>query len=228
MAVDYSEFLDMSALDIYNDWLAYIQTRDALLKDASTATFNSILAEAVASQFWIFLQLLKLKVEDSSILKATGAALSAIVLAMLPEGRQAGIKAAGALKFSRPTPALYDIVIPAGTLCGMRSEAGPLIKFQTTEAATMLTGQTLAYAAAEALTAGIEGNVATGTVTIMLQPIIGISACTNDAPFTGGTNQESDEDLRKRARKGYGASHAGAHSGRRWRARSKGRDTRSG
>lgn len=199
MAVDYSEFLNYTPQELYNDWLAYIQTRDPLLKDASIATFNSILAEAIASQLWIFIQLLKRKVEDSSILTATGAALSAIVLAMLPEGRQPGIKSAGVLKFSRPTAALYDIVIPAGTLCGMRPEAGQIVKFQTTEATTMVTGQTLAYANAEALNSGIEGNVATATVTIMLQPIIGISGCTNDAPFAGGTDQESDEDLRKRA-----------------------------
>ena len=103
------------------------------------------------------------------------------------------------MKFSRPTAALYDIVIPAGTLCAMTTEAGQLIKFQTTEATTMVTGQTLAYAAAAAMNIGNEGNVANNTIKTILTPIIGISNCTNDAPFTGGTDQEADEDLRKRA-----------------------------
>jgi len=199
MVVDFASFLEMSATDIYNDWISYIQSRDPALKDTGKATFNSILAEAVASQFWVYLQLLKKKVEDSSILTATGSALSAIVLAMLPEGRYAGTKASGALKFSRGTAATYDITIPAGTLCAMTSEDGQQIKFQTTEATTLLTGATSAYAAAEALNAGNDGNVDTGTITIILTPIIGITNCTNDAPFTGGTDQEADEDLRKRA-----------------------------
>ena len=90
MVVDFASFLEMSPRDIYDDWLAYIQSRDPLLKDVGPATFNSILAEAVASQFWVFIQLLKKKVKDSSILTATGAPLSAIVLAMLPEGRYPG------------------------------------------------------------------------------------------------------------------------------------------
>lgn len=199
MVIDFASFLEMSPRDIYDDWLAYIQSRDPLLKDVGPATFNSILAEAVASQFWVFIQLLKKKVKDSSILTATGASLSAIVLAMLPAGRYPGVRASGVLKFSRPTAALYDILIPAGTLCAMTTEAGQLIKFQTTEAATMVTGQTLAYAAAAAMNIGNEGNVANNTIKTILTPIIGISNCTNDAPFTGGTDQEADEDLRKRA-----------------------------
>jgi hypothetical protein len=199
MVVDFASFLEMSPTDIYNDWLAYIQSRDPLLKDVGPATFNSILAEAVASQFWVFIQLLKKKVKDSSILTATGAPLSAIVLAMLPEGRYPGVRASGVMKFSRTSAALYDIVIPAGTLCAMTTEAGQLIKFQTTEATTMVTGQTLAYAAAAALNIGNEGNVANNTIKTILSPVIGISNCTNDAPFTGGTDQEADEDLRKRA-----------------------------
>ncbi len=199
MITDYSVFLEATPEEIYQDWLNYIQTRDPLLKDTSTATFNSILAEAIASQFWIYLQLLKQKIEDSSILTATGAALSAIVLAQLPEGRQPGTKATGVMKFTRPTPALYDITIPAGTLCGMRSEAGTLVQFQTTSEVILETGETMAYAPASALNVGIEGNVSTGTVTIMLTPVVGIASCTNDAPFEGGTAEEADEDLRNRA-----------------------------
>lgn len=120
MIVDLTEFLDMTAEELYEDWLNYITTRDTLLQDTSTATFNSILAEAVASEFWIFLQLLKQKVRDSSVLTAEGDALSAIVISMLPEGRQPGIRAKGVLLFSRPTPTQSDIIIPAGTICDVR------------------------------------------------------------------------------------------------------------
>ena len=46
MVIDFASFLEMSPRDIYDDWLAYIQSRDPLLKDVGPATFNSILAEA--------------------------------------------------------------------------------------------------------------------------------------------------------------------------------------
>ena len=88
MAIDFTEFLEMDATDLYEDWLTYITSRDPLLQDTGVATFNSILAEAVSTQFWVFMQLLKQKVKDSNVLTAEGDALSAIVLSMLPEGRQ--------------------------------------------------------------------------------------------------------------------------------------------
>ena len=105
MTVDFTEFLDMTAEELYEDWLNFITARDPLLQDTSVATFNSILAEAVASEFWIFLQLLMQKVKDSSVLTTEGDALSQVVLAPLPEGRYPGTRATGVLMFSRPTPA---------------------------------------------------------------------------------------------------------------------------
>src|SRR5512137_446358 len=117
MTIDFTEFLDMTAEELYEDWLNYITTRDPLLQDTSVATFNSILAEAVASEFWIFLQLLKQKVKDSNVLTAECEALSAIVLSMLPEGRYAGTRATGVILFFRPSAAQSDITIPAGTIC---------------------------------------------------------------------------------------------------------------
>jgi hypothetical protein len=199
MATDFTEFLDYTAEELYEDWLNFITGRDPLLQDRSVATFNSILAEAVASEFWIFIQLLKQKVKDSSILTSEGDALSAIVLSMLPEGRQPGICATGVLVFSRPTAALSDIVIPAGTICAALADDGTLLQFSTNAAVTLETGETQVYANATAQASGTAGNVSTGLATIIRTPIVGISAVTNDSPFTGGTDQESDTDLRERA-----------------------------
>ncbi len=199
MAQDFTEFLNYSANDIYEDWLDFLTTRDPLLQDRSVATFNSILAEAIASEFWIFIQLLKTKVRDSSILTATGAALSAIVLSMLPEGRQPGIRAMGVLTFSRPTAALSAIIIPAGTICAALADDGTLLQFSVDDAVTLGIGDVQAYAYATALASGTTGNVSTGLVNIIRTPIVGIQTVTNDSPFTGGTDQESDTDLRERA-----------------------------
>ena len=57
----------------------------------------------------------------------------------------------------------------------------------------------MAYVEATAIKAGTAENVRTGAISIIRTPIVGIPSCTNDAPFTGGTDQESDEDLRTRA-----------------------------
>jgi hypothetical protein len=199
MVTSFIEFLDMTAEELYDDWIAYIIARDPLLKDTGLATFNSILAEAIASEFWIFIQLLKQKVEDSSVLTATGSALSSIVLAMLPEGRQAGAKAIGVLIFGRPTAALSDITIPAGTLCAAMSDSGTLIEFQTDEAVVLETGNLQVSVSATALVAGTASNVSASLVTIIRTPIVGITTVANDVAFTGGTDQEPDGDLRQRA-----------------------------
>jgi hypothetical protein len=199
MAIDFTEFLEMDATDLYEDWLTYITSRDPLLQDTGVATFNSILAEAIASQFWIFIQLLKQKVQDSNVLTAEGDALSAIVLSMLPEGRQPGAYATGVVIFSRSTAAPSDIIIPANTVCAAVAEDGTLTEFQTDEAVTLTTGNTQVYANATALLAGTAGNVVAGLISIIRTPVVGITTCTNDSPFTGGTDQESDSDLRERA-----------------------------
>ncbi len=199
MVETFTELLDMTPEEIYQDWLDCLTSRDPLLKDTSVASFNSILAEAIASEFWIFLQLLKQKVKDSSVLTAEGEALSQIVLSILPEGRRAGTRATGIIMFSRPTAAHNDITIPAGTICAAMSDSGSLIEFQTDAPAVLEAGSTVAYAEATAISAGTAGNVSTGTVTIIRTPIVGISSCNNDAPFTGGTDQEDDEHLRQRA-----------------------------
>jgi len=196
---DFTAFLNASPEQLYADWLSYITTRDPLLQDTSLATFNSILAEAVASQFWIFKELLIQKVQDSNILTATGDALSAIVRAYSIT-RQPGIRATGVIKFVRNSPAPSAITIDAGILCGMRPESGgTMLQFRTTQQAIIAQGAYSAYAPAQAADAGIAYNVGANTITAMLQPVVGVSSVINDAPFSGGTGGESDEDLRARA-----------------------------
>jgi hypothetical protein len=121
-----------------------------------------------------------------------------LALDKLPEGRQPGTRSSGSIKFMRATPSSEDLSIPEGTMVAMPSEDGQLISFQTTERSILHKGDTFCYAPAQALDIGISGNVGTGTITLMLTPVFGISSITNDAPFEGGTDQESDDDLRLR------------------------------
>lgn len=47
-------------------------------------------------------------------------------------------------------------------------------------------------------TLGISGNVAANTITQMPASLSGVTAVTNEVPFTNGYNEESDDDLRQR------------------------------
>jgi uncharacterized phage protein gp47/JayE len=189
----------MTPTQLYNNWLEFITTRDPECRDTSIGTFNSMLAEAVAAQTYILIQLLKQKVADSSMLTAEGAALDALVAQYLPEGREAGTRSTGTIRFTRNSVAPTDYTVPSGTICAMPTEDGDLLKFETTAEVTLEEGDTYVVAPAQSIGAGNSYNVNTGVITILLTPVYGVTSIFNDAPFTGGTDQESDESLRDRA-----------------------------
>lgn len=71
------------------------------------------------------------------------------------------------------------------------------IIFNTTEDGTIpATGSV--DVAVKANEAGAEGNVMKNTITLMVNPIKGITSITNSDNLTGGTEEESDEDYRNR------------------------------
>ena len=65
---DYIKFLNMTPMEIYDNWLNWVTSQDPYLQDRSENTFNSHLAEMIAAQSYILIQLLKKKVIDSNIL----------------------------------------------------------------------------------------------------------------------------------------------------------------
>lgn len=180
------------------DWLAFILARDPAMKDTSEYTVNAMLAEAVAAQFWTYVQLMKQKVLDSNPRTATGAALSALVLDRLPEGRFTGERATGDVAFSRPSASTVSYVIPAGTIVATDGEGGTVVKFETTEEVTLAAGQVAVYAHARAINIGIASNVPAHTIVSILTPVYGVNGVINELAFDYGTDGETDEDLRLR------------------------------
>ncbi len=55
---------------------------------------------------------------------------------------------------------------------------------------------------------GISGNVTAGAITLMMEPLSGITSITNPEPITGGTEEESDDALRGRIDEADTASEA--------------------
>ena len=70
--------------------------------------------------------------------------------------------------------------------------------FATTQDGVLAAGQTQVDLPAQAVEPGPGGNVPAGTVQTMSVAPVGIAACTNPAPFTGGRAAEGDEALRER------------------------------
>lgn len=122
-------------------------------------------------------------------------------VALFGFARQGGRRATGFVTFSRESEAPQDIQIPAGTqILRPATSVSPAIIFQTTGSVTMFVGTTSVEAPIEALTVGVIGNVAAGTINTISQ--IGstsqVTEVSNENATTGGTNEETDAQLRVR------------------------------
>lgn len=88
--------------------------------------------------------------------------------------------------------------IPAGFRFAAPATADtPAIEYQTTEKYTIGEDGTVRVQVT-AVEPGTKGNVPANTVTLMMTPIKGITSITNEASITGGTEVESDDELRNR------------------------------
>ena len=120
--------------------------------------------------------------------------------------RMAGRKARLWLTFSRVTPAVSDVLIPAGTCVRSRKDAaGQSLRFFTEADATIATGQTSTHVVAAAEQIGTASNVGPGTVTLLVTSVSGVEAVINEdwggAGYlvTEGSDPESDAAFRERA-----------------------------
>ena len=113
--------------------------------------------------------------------------------------RTAATHAAGTIRFSVQNAPASDLIIASGTVCMTADE----VRFQTTEEAVLAAGELTADVRAEALEPGRSGNAAAGAIRILTACPVGITGCTNPAPFTGGSDQEDDESLRGRILESY-------------------------
>ncbi len=110
--------------------------------------------------------------------------------------RKFATKATGTLTFGRTDVLSYDVSIPIGTICSTAEVDG--IKYVTTAEAVLEAGETSVDVTAEAEIGGVIGNTLKETITVLITPPSGISSVINKAAFEGGTDDETDEELRKR------------------------------
>lgn len=122
--------------------------------------------------------------------------------------RGAALCAGGALRFSLAGAAESDVSVPAGTVCMTAAN----LCFVTTEEGCIAAGTLSCSVAAEAVDAGSGGNVPAGSISYMKLAPTGVSAVTNDAAFTGGTDDEDDDSLRARVIASYRTLPNGANA----------------
>lgn len=107
--------------------------------------------------------------------------------------RKQATQAQGSIRFSAQSSDAPR-TIPKGTVC----LTADMVRFETTAEGVLAAGKTEVDVPAQALLAGTAGNVSARAITAMAVAPVGISACTNPLPFTGGSDPEGDEDLRAR------------------------------
>ena len=107
--------------------------------------------------------------------------------------RKQATQAQGSIRFTAQSSDTAR-TIPQGTVC----LTADMVRFETTQEGSIAPGATQVDIPAQALLAGTGGNVSAQSITAMAVAPVGVSACTNPLPFTGGSDAEGDEDLRAR------------------------------
>ncbi|MDU7338448.1 MAG: baseplate J/gp47 family protein [Clostridium sp.] len=115
--------------------------------------------------------------------------------------RKSAVPSSGTLVFGRSSTLPYDVLIPKGTVCSVSGENS--LRFETTKEVTLTAGSRTVQVPAVAQQGGKPTNTAANTVTLLLTPPAGIESVYNPSAFTGGTDEESDEELCKRLQKSY-------------------------
>lgn len=122
--------------------------------------------------------------------------------------RKDGEKATGTIRFTTESGRTQSLTIAAGTVC---TTVG-LVRFVTAADCVISATATTGDAAAVAESIGTVGNVVAGTITSMTSPPAGVLSCANTAAFSGGSDQESDEDFRTRILDSYARLPNGANA----------------
>jgi uncharacterized phage protein gp47/JayE len=121
-------------------------------------------------------------------------------VALFGFARQGGTRSRGTVTFGRNTAATADVFVPAGTqVIRPASSVTPLLTFFTTVDATLYANTFTVEVPVESADFGIGTNVAAGEITQIGQGDSNdISYVINENSVTGGTNLESDAELRLR------------------------------
>lgn len=122
--------------------------------------------------------------------------------------RLAAKRATGFVIFTRPQGSTNSpVIVPINTQVGTLDTVPQIA--MTVTAATIQIGQRSVVVPVQSLTAGPSGNSPAGAISTILTPVAGSLSVTNVEALSGGTDQETDDELRERWKKTVFRSLAG-------------------
>jgi hypothetical protein len=172
--------------------------RDAeptVLTDVQVGSVVRTLLESVAKEMAALYAQMNLAYDAAFLETATGASLDRVV-ALLGFRRLRAGRATGFATFTRRAGTPGDITIPAGTPI---TDGQDKIRYETTETHLMRGGESTAQVRIRG-TAESTPVVEANTLTVISRLVAGLSDVTNERPTTRANEDESDDDLRLRAR----------------------------
>ncbi|HEY5981725.1 MAG TPA: baseplate J/gp47 family protein [Microlunatus sp.] len=168
------------------------------LTDRNPGSILRTLAESFAREYAVLSRQLEQVYEAAFLDTATGRDLDQLV-ALVGLERRAQLVATGEVVFSRSTPAPGEITIEEGTAISTADVPGVTVR--TTDSRTLRTGSLSVTVPVAAEQAGAAGIAPAGSLSVIHRPILGITAVTNPQPTAFGGQPETDEALRRRARR---------------------------
>lgn len=187
--------------EIANDIIAKLNVVDATFS-LEIGTPERKIVDAVAesiseSQIDNYLTSTQLNIDTKS-----GIELEEFV-AIFGYGRLKGRAATGEVTFNLALPPIQDVQIPSGTAVFVPTlRTNSSINFIINQAGYIAAGTTSITLPAQCSIIGTIGNVQAGTITGFTNSL-GFSSVTNLSPFTGGSDDESDSQLRDRFKKTF-------------------------
>lgn len=178
--------------------LLYINYRttgaDSPVSDVSTGSVVRTLSEAISLEMAQVYANMEMVYRSAFIDSAEGSSLDKVV-ALLGVARVRGGRPAGKVEFTRASGSTGIISIPAGTrICDIKGN----VQYETIEEVVMQQMQNLIIASVRDL----ETNdpVPASTLTVIPNPIAGVASVTNPSPTAITVKDETDDQLRTRAK----------------------------
>ncbi len=182
-------------------------TDPAPITDINVGSVTRTLLEAVSRELALLYAQLNLAYDSAFLETATGSSLDRVVALLGYQRFRAG-RPIGTVTFTRRASSAGNITIPAGTPI---TDTGDKVRYDTVETRAMLAGETTAEVAVRGATDATP-PVKVGVLTVIQRSIAGLDTVTNERETTRSSNDETDEQLRGRARDALIASNKGTAS----------------
>ena len=183
----------------------YPRTTDPVpVNDLNVGSVVRTVLEAVSRELALLYTQLNAVYESAFLETATGESLDRVV-ALLGYRRFRAGRPAGSVIFRRRPGSSGSITIPAGTPI---TDAADTIRYETVETRTMLAGESVAEVRVRGA-AESTPPVEAGQLSVIQRAIAGLDTVTNERPTSRVTEEETDEELRARARDALLAANKG-------------------